>query len=433
MNRLPIVLGTLTLLGTLAAPASAQRFVPNYDESKVPPYTLPDPLVCLDGTRVTTPQLWFQKRRPEVLELFRKHMYGRSPAAPKQLRFRVLEQSDQALGGRAVRKQVRIFFGPAEKPFMDLLLYAPKQKRPAPAFLGLNFWGNHAVYPDPAIRLPESWMRPGPGVVNNRATEKTRGGAASRWQVELVLSRGYALATAYYGDIDPDYHDGFKNGVHGLLDPPGRRPPDAWGAIGAWAWGLSRALDYLERDPLVDARRVAVIGHSRLGKTALWAGAQDQRFALVISNNSGCGGAALSRRRFGETVWRINTAFPHWFCENFKRYNNREDDLPVDQHMLIALVAPRPCYVASAQEDRWADPRGEFLAVKHAAPVYRLLLGRAVFQVAEMPPVNHPVMDVLGYHIRTGKHDVTRYDWEQYLEFADRYLRPPKGPLPKNS
>ncbi len=423
MNHAQVALWTtLIVLGAVQG-IPAQRFVPNYDESKVPPYKLPDPLLCADGTPVTTAQLWRTKRRGEILELFRKHMYGRSPAAPKQLRFRVLEQSDQALGGRAVRKQVRIFFGPGDKPALDLLLYIPKSKQPVPAFLGLNFWGNHAVHPDPAIRLPESWMRPGPGVVNNRASEKTRGGAASRWQVELILSRGYALATAYYGDIDPDYHDGFQNGVHGLLDPPGPRPPDAWGAIAAWAWGLSRALDYLEREPLVDARRVAVMGHSRLGKTALWAGAQDERFALVISNNSGCGGAALSRRRFGETVWRINTAFPHWFCENFKKYNNREDELPLDQHMLIALIAPRPCYVASAQEDRWADPRGEFLAVKHAVPVYRLLLGPGVFPTEKMPPVNRPVMGVLGYHIRTGKHDVTRYDWEQYLRFADRHLK----------
>ena len=262
-------------------------------------------------------------------------------------------------------------------------------------------------------------------IVNHRATEGTRGVSAAAWDVETVVARGYATATVYYGDLCEDQVPGMTKDVAAMFGTGGaeERGPDAWGAIGIWAWGLSRALDYLESDPDIDAGRVAVHGHSRLGKAALWAGAQDERFALVISNNSGCGGAALSMRAYGETVGRINGAFPHWFAKRFRSYNERESALPVDQHELIALVAPRPVYVASAEDDRWADPRGEFLATKHAEPVYALF-GKNGLGVAEMPAVNQPVLgDGLAYHVRTGGHAITPYDWGRYLDFADRVMK----------
>jgi hypothetical protein len=402
-----------------------------YDETKVPAYTLPDPLVCADGTRVTNAVVWETKRRPELLRLFEEQVYGRAPKRPHgSIRFEVISVVTNALSGRATRKEISVLLTDTPTgPHLNLLLYVPNSlRKDVPVFLGLNFNGNHAVAAEPGIRLSDRWMvaERSPCIVSNRATEACRGIEATRWQVEKIMARGYALATFNYGDVEPDFAEGWKLGVRAALSPAGTNTifrPDAWGAISAWAWGLSRALDYLETDGALDAKRVAVIGHSRLGKTALWAGARDERFTIVISNDSGEGGAALARRRFGERTGHLNQNFPHWFCGNFKKYSKHEDDLPVDQHELIALIAPRPVYVASATKDRWADPLGEFLAAKGAEPVYRLF-DKPGLGVDSQPAADRSVGNFVGYHLRAGEHDITDYDWDQYLNFADRHFKP---------
>lgn len=415
----------LALISFASLPSLADDV--NYDESKVPAFDLPDPLIASDGTPIENAEAWNTKRRPEILELFQENVYGHSPGRPKHMSFAMFDHDEQALDGLATRDQVTIHFTEeADGPSLDLLIYTPNDaKKPVPAFLVLNFWGNHSITDDPEIKLSPSWMRDNKshGIVDHRSTEDSRGKSIPRWAVKEILARGYALATYYYGDIDPDFDDGFKNGIQPSFYKPGQTRPkdDEWGSIGAWAWGLSRAMDYLETDDQIDHTKVAVMGHSRLGKTALWAGATDGRFAISISNNSGCGGAALSRRRFGEKVKRINTAFPHWFCTNFKAFNDRENDLPVDQHMLVSLIAPRPVYIASAVEDRWADPKGEFLSALNADPVYRLL-GTAGLGTDQMPEIDQPVHGTIGYHIRSGDHDVTDFDWAAYLDFADKHF-----------
>ncbi len=395
----------------------------NFDEDKVPAYTLPEPLVCEDGSRVESQDAWRAQRRPEILELFSKYVYGRAPIGkPEAMTYEVFEYDSNALDGRAIRKQIRITFtGKKNGASMDLLLYTPKAcDGPVPVFLGLNFKGNHTVARDPGIKLAEVWPSGG-AETPSVADEASRGSRSDAWQVDLLLKQGYGVATIYSEDIDPDFHDGFQNGVHGAFDT--ERRSDSWGAIGAWAWGLSRGLDYLETDAAVDSQRVAVFGHSRMGKAALWAGANDERFALVISNNSGCGGAALSRRNYGESMQIMQRSFPHWFCENVDAYIAEEPALPLDQHLLIALIAPRPIYVASADEDLWADPRGEFLACKHAEPVYELM-GCKGLDSEFMPALHQPLQaGQIGYHIRNGAHGVLEYDWKCYIDFADKYLR----------
>lgn len=395
------------------------------DERDVPPYSLPDPLVAADGTAIADAAAWRTQRRPELLELFSREVYGRTPSDPVTMRVNPTSEFRAALDCPTVMREVRLHVERDGRSLaIDILMFVPAASpRPVPAFLSLNFFGNQAVCDDRRIAISNAWMREdaAKGVVDHRASEATRGVERTRWPIAAIVARGYALVTACYGDSDPDFDDGFVNGAHALFAAPAARAPDDWGAIGAWAWGMSRILDVLQADPDIDATRVIAAGHSRLGKAALWAAAQDERFALAISNASGRGGASLARRRFGETVRHINATFPHWFCRNFRQYDDREDALPVDQHELIATIAPRPVLVCSAIDDAWADPRGEFLGARGADAVYRLL-GAGGLDAVDMPAPGSLIASTIGYHVRPGGHDVTALDWNAFLDFADAHL-----------
>ena len=398
----------------------------NYDESKVPGFKLPDPLISFRQRKIRNVKQWEKTRRPELHDFFTKNMYGEIPGKLEISSFNILEQGDDAFNGKAKRRQVELTFEKGKhKIHFNILMYLPKGVEKAPLFLGYNFSGNHSVASDPHILISTAWVEDNPslGIINNQFTEQSRGAKTNRWAIEKMLDAGFGLATIYYGEVDPDKED-YSDGVQPFFYVDDQKKPadNEWGSVAVWAWGLSRAMDYLEQDQDVDAQKVIVFGHSRLGKTALWAGVNDQRFAGVISNDSGCGGAALSKREFGETIKLINTSFPHWFCKNFKNYSGNEKALPVDQHEVLAMIAPRPLYVASAEDDQWADPGGEFLSVVYASPVYKLYGVQGITQT-EMPAVNQPVMGPVAYHIRSGKHDVTEFDWEQYIRWAKQYIQ----------
>ncbi|MDP4291123.1 MAG: acetylxylan esterase [Bacteroidota bacterium] len=407
--------GMLVLLFTLSCPFG-------FSQDTISGH-LPEVLRLNNGTRVTSAQQWITKRRPEILQFFKQQMFGQSPVRPKKMIFKVIDNEPGALGGIATRKQIRVLFdGRNDGPYMDILLYLPNQiKRPVPVIVGYNFAGNQSINNDTAVHISKSWMSANTkGAINNYATEATRGIATVAWPVETILKRGYGLATMFAGDVDPDYDDGFKNGVQALY-PELQNRGDNFATMAAWAWGLSRALDYFETDKAVDSKKIIVYGTSRMGKAAIWAGATDQRFAMVISNESGAGGAKLFHHLEGENTTRICKVFPHWFCHNFQKYAGKDSALPFDQHMVLALIAPRPLYVASAQGSNLTDSYGEFLSAKYAAPVYRLFHTNGL-PVKIMPPVDHAVFGQIGYHNRTGKHDILPYDWEQFLHFADLHF-----------
>jgi hypothetical protein len=368
---------------------------------------IPNPLMGLNGRIVSSTEEWTTFRRDELLELFRKHVYGRVPDInPVDVRFILLESNDKAMNGKAIRKQIRISVTTLRGEIgFTLLIFTPKEtKTPLPCFLLVDIRNPLEHYTLEANRLIQN----------------------EYWPAERIIERGYVAARLILQEIDMDKDDHFKGGIHSIYEnyTVGQRAKDAWGTIAAWAWGGSRAMDYFLTDKDIDAKRVAVIGHSRGGKTSLWCGAQDERFALVISNESGCTGAMLARAKRGERVKDINKVFPHWFCENYRAFEDNEDAMPVDQHELLCLVAPRPLYVGSAEIDPEVAPMDEFNSLKLAEPVYGLF-GIKGLKENTIPPLNTSIVSPdgkLGYHVRQGHHALQLFDWEQYMNFADRNL-----------
>jgi len=396
--------------------------LPAFAELPVRP-EVPPVLETLDGRVIDTAEAWRAVRRPELLRLFSHYVYGFAPAEVPAVQVEVQHVDRDYFDGLATKKRVRLTYGAAGTPPLDLLVITPNGPGPAPVFLGANFFGNHATIDDPEIPLTEGWVPTrGEGVVDNRATEASRGTVAYRWPFRDAVERGYGLATFYHGDVESDAPiEG--DGIRRHFPSPSGDPRHDWGVLAAWAFGLSRAVDYLVTDADVDGARIAAVGHSRNGKVALWGGALDERIALVVSNMSGCLGAALSRRDVGENVALITAVFPWWWPTVLSQFADAEEKLPIDQHLLIALLAPRPVLVVSGEEDTWADPEGEFLAARLAGPAWRLLGSEALPDDAPWPLVGAPSLTRVGYARIAGGHEIGAPTWAVAFDFADRWLR----------
>lgn len=396
----------------------------NYTEAKVPPFTLPDLLTLQDGGQVTDTQTWNEKRRPEILRLLVQNQFGRALGNPKDVSYTVFDKGTSVFEAKALRKQVTMHFGKGLQA--DLLIYLPADsENPSPLLFNISFLANNQTVNDPGVKEGKIW---------NGEQKRVAAGKESPFpkiDVMQFIERGYGFATIYYGDIDPDFSDGLPYGIRSRYLKPGQTipEPDDWGAIAAWAWGLSRAMDYFEKDPGIDAKRVAITGVSRLGKTALWTAARDPRFAMAIPSCSGQGGAALSRRNYGETIKLITLPqrYGYQFCANYAKWGDAPNKAPMDSHMLIALMAPRPVLLQTGDTDKWSDPMGEFRAAVAAEPVYELF-GKKGLSTDRIPASGTPILHDIGYYMHKGGHGMNAEDgtsdWKVYLDFMDMHPKP---------
>jgi hypothetical protein len=406
-------------------PASVNRMVAgipvNYDEALVGSYTLPDPLVMNDGKKVTTAKMWYAKRRPEILDMFYQYQYGRIPGKPKDMSFNVFDKGTPALDGKAIRKQVTVYFTKDTSDFkMDILIYFPADaKGPVPLFLNFSFSANCTVAKDPGIKVGTTWGRDGKRVPANPSM------GFGRIDINQFLSEGIAFANICYGDIEPDFAKGYHYGIRSYYARPDTAypAPDKWGAISAWSWGLSRAMDYFVTDPQIDAKKIALFGVSRLGKTVLWTGARDDRYGMIIASCGGEGGAALSRRNYGENLNHMTapSRYFYQFAGNWRKYKDDFNSSPVDGHMLVALMAPRPLLLQTGDTDYWSDPKGEFLSAVAAEPVWTLL-GKKALGTTVWPKAGDPILNDLGYYMHAGGHGAMPGDYPVFIKFMKMHF-----------
>jgi hypothetical protein len=403
------------------SPAKVAGIPVNYDEANVGTYTLPDPLTMKNGKKVTDTSTWLKKRRPEIVQLFEEIQFGKAPAKPSTLSFNVFDKGTPVFDGKAIRKQVTIYFTKdTSNHKMDLLIYIPaKVTKPVPLLLGISFNPNCLVVDDPGVKCGMMWKD---GKLIPATTSPFK-----KVDVQKFIDKGIAYATVYYGDIEPDFKGGINYGIRSVYLKPGATQVgvNEWGAVAAWSWGLSRAMDYIETDKDIDVKRVALTGASRLGKTVLWAGARDTRFAMVIASISGECGAALSRRNYGETVAHMTDTGRYFFqfAPHYHDYANRVNELPVDGHMLISLIAPRPLLLQTGSTDYWSDPKGEYLAAQAAEPVYQLFGKKGVGQGPFPAPKDDSMLNLLGYYMHDGPHTVLPEDYDIFLRFMIKHFQ----------
>jgi hypothetical protein len=421
----PVAPGTPPGPHTPQAPPTIAAGIPvNYDEAKVGTYLLTDPLVMSDGQPVKDAKTWYKKRRPEIEQIFETQQYGRDPGRPADESFEVTEEGTPALDGKAIRKQVTISFSKDPSwPKLHLLIYLPPSAhKPVPMFFTINFGAIQNAVDDPGIAPQMVW-----DPKTNTKVIPPKGRGFGHIEIAPLLDAGFGVATYYYGEIDPDYANGFSDGIRAHYLKPGQtdRAPDDWGTIAAWAWGMSRVQDYFETDPAIDAKRVVIHGVSRLGKTVMWAGAHDTRFAVVIASCSGEGGAALSHRDYGETIAHLTapSRFPYQFAPNYAKWGGFPDKAPMDANLLVALIAPRPLLLQTGSTDFWSDPKGEFLAAVAAGPVYKLL-GKVPLDTDVWPAAKTPILHDLAYYMHDGPHGMVPTDWDIYVQFLKMHLHP---------
>lgn len=404
-------------------PKLVAGFPVNYDEEAIPPYTLPELLTLENGKKVTDSKTWMNERRPELLEAIAALQYGKTPPPPNSISFEVFEKENDAFNGKAIRRQVRVYLTENSKAHpMDLLIYLPKKsKEKVPLFFTISFTANNLTVDDPEVRIGEIWNSDGKKV---KADQPSRFRATN---VEQFIDAGYGFATVYYGDIDPDFKDGFEHGIRKDFLKPGETKPqkDEWGTISAWSWGLSRAMDYFEKDKQIDASRIALMGVSRLGKTVLWTGIRDPRFKMIIASCSGEGGAAIARRDYGENIKHMSDSsrYGYQFAPNYHEYSTHVNDFPFDAHTLVAMIAPRPLLLQTGNTDYWSDPKGEFIAAQEATEVYELF-GENGPKNNEMPAAGDISLlkNKLGYYMHEGGHGTIPSDYPVFIQFMKKFL-----------